>query len=83
MFWAYTICSRRTLGSENSLQNHSDYASSTVMLDQRGIFDYFTHFDLLETRALYDFYSDISYLAVNESRKDKLRIDRAPLFVRR
>jgi hypothetical protein len=77
MFWAYTICWKRTRESRNTLQDRSLYSPSIVMLEERGIFDYFTHFELLETNVLYDLYSDIAFIATNEFKRNNLTIDRA------
>jgi hypothetical protein len=74
MFWAYTICSKRTRESQNAS------SFSRVMLEEREIFDYFTHFEFLETRALYDFYADIALIATNEFKKKNIPVDRALTF---
>jgi hypothetical protein len=68
MFGAHTICEKRTRKSQNTLQDRSHYSPSNFMLEERGIFDYFTYFELLETRVLYDFYSDIPLIAAKGSR---------------
>jgi len=81
MFWAYTIGSRRTAGSEKLSGFYDPYSPSRVMLEDRGIFDYFTHFDLLETRVLYDFHSEMAVIAVNEFKRDKLPIDVVFIFI--